>query len=284
MIYPSGEKKKYKDKPVDADDDQVFFHTDANLISDKIEALESNTSNIDNTSDADKPLSDAGVAKNDLQDGKIEALEGSNIFTKGEPFSNDSDSSLGVLTNDYLNPEHTKELLYFGNESLFSPSGNIGIFTDTSGYDRAFIKSVTYKNGLGTVGNDRQEQCSWSFYFDGSDITLLLRPERPVLIEIDGVMLSKEKFTPDVVGDTIVDVNLNLGERKLRKITIHLASSVCAFSGVKVKINDTISPIEDTSKKVILIGDSFSIQLRGRWTPTLDGLELCLNTLDSISI
>ena len=40
MIYPSGEKKKYKDKPVDADDDQVFFHTDANLISHKIEALE----------------------------------------------------------------------------------------------------------------------------------------------------------------------------------------------------------------------------------------------------
>ena len=72
-IYEDGDKQINEASPLP--NNKKWRTEDSKVISNKIEALETNTSNIDNTSDADKPLSDAGVTKNDLQDVKIEALE-----------------------------------------------------------------------------------------------------------------------------------------------------------------------------------------------------------------
>ena len=59
-IYEDGDKELNQALP-GVPNNKKWRPQDSKVISDKIEALEGATSNIDNTSDADKPISDDGV-------------------------------------------------------------------------------------------------------------------------------------------------------------------------------------------------------------------------------
>ena len=119
-IYEDGDKVLHESSPLP--NNKKWRTEDSKVISDKIEALETNTSNIDNTSDADKPISTAGIAKNDSQDDKIEALEpfstvadmiASTTLTDGQPVewlgyytSNDGGGNKGIF---HTTPEGTED-------------------------------------------------------------------------------------------------------------------------------------------------------------------------------
>ena len=135
--FPTGPKRQYKPKPVDADDDQVLTHTELNMIGNDIEAIQDGTVTIfgerlDETfaTNIDLDCSTRDNFKLDLITGPI-TLTASN-FTPGQ--------CITVITKMDAIGGYAITL----DPAVFVPKDNVIAFDNTANAENEIVFTVNY--------------------------------------------------------------------------------------------------------------------------------------------
>ena len=225
-IYDEGEKETIQVLPNPKP--EKFTSEDANLISDKIEALEI-----------------VGRMKD--------------LFTySGKPSSIQEDPSLCVFTDvaDSTGFNNRYDYLGEGVDSPFQPVGAIE-YIDNFGFFNLF--TVSKKSGGSISGEKDQDRLEFSFMHYGDELVYRGNALTPISVLVDGVYSNKLEKTLDQppTSGSLRYLKLSFGGGvQLRKITINLGSLSGGFQGVYCKNGQYVSPPNLSKVKVAAIGDS----------------------------